>query len=84
MAAVGITAQAQPETVRDGAGGKPQLSPSQPSAESHRSSRILSCGIPAGILPQDVSFSTKEPQTLSEWQSGFRAQPSLSGYKNFP
>lgn len=91
MAAVGTTAQAQLETVSDCAEGKPQLSPSDPglhqppqtSAESHKSSRFLSYGIPVRILPQDMRFSTKEPQTPPKWQSGFRARLLLSGYKNF-
>lgn len=91
VAAVGTTAQAQLETLNDWAGEKPQLSPSnpglhqpsQPSAESHKSSSFLSCGIPVGILPQDMCFSTKEPQTLPKWQTGSRAWLLLSGYKNF-
>lgn len=86
LAAVGTTAQAQLETsgTVQGESHSPGLhQPSQPSAESHKSSRFLSCGIPGGILPQDVRFSTKEPQTLPKWQSGFRAQLLLSGYKNF-
>lgn len=90
VGAVGSTAQAQLETVSDGAGKKPQLSPSnpglhqpfQPSAESHKSSRFLSYGISVGILSQDMRFSTKEPQTLPKWQSGFRARLLLSQVQN--